>query len=42
MTSLPHFDLSDGTEIPDRVSTTSLINQMIAKGFFEMDVTSNR
>lgn len=42
MTSLPNFDLSDGAEVPDRVSTTSLINQMAAKGFFDMEVAPNR
>ncbi len=26
MTSLPHFDFSDGAEAQDRPSTTSLIN----------------
>lgn len=26
MTSLPHFDISDGAEAQDRPSTTSLIN----------------
>ena len=37
MTSLPHFDLSDGAEVQDRPSTTSLINQMVEKGFFDME-----
>jgi len=37
MTSLPQFDLSDGAEAQDRPSTTSLINQMVAKGFFNLE-----